>query len=124
VAAREEVPVPIHHEVPGVQRTTAALDAAHRLVPQVQAGRDKAVADMANQVSAEFAGQLLALEVAEVSRLAKACSLGTPSADSFTAQRPKAEPRCPRPNSVLTESAKPYQDHGSHRMLAVVTRSC
>ncbi len=42
-----------------------------QLVAMAQDALDRAVAAMANQVSAEFAAQLLGVELAEVRRLAK-----------------------------------------------------
>ena len=86
--------MPVRSEVREAQRLLAALDAAHahatrrlaqavgrraevpadqdRLVAAAQGALERAVADMANQVSAELAAQLCGFELAEVRRLAKA----------------------------------------------------
>ena len=86
--------MPVRPEVREAQRLLAALDAAHahaaerlaqaverraevlaeqdRLVAAAQEALEQAVADMANQVSAELAAQLCGFELAEVRRLAKA----------------------------------------------------
>ena len=86
--------MPVRPEVREAQRLLAALDAAHvhaagrlaqalarraevlaeqdRLVASAQEALERAVADMAKQVSAELAAQLCGFELAEVRRLAKA----------------------------------------------------
>ncbi len=86
--------MPVRPEVREAQRLLAALDAAHahavgrlaqaverraevlaeqdRLVATAQEALEQAVADMANQVSVEFAAQLFDLGPAEVRRLVKA----------------------------------------------------
>jgi hypothetical protein len=95
--------MPVRPGVREAQRTIAALDAAHahaagrldqalarraevlaeqdRLVALARAAVGQAVADMANQVSAELAAQLLGLGLAEVRRLAKAHPLGATAAN-------------------------------------------
>ena len=86
--------MPVRPEVREAQRLLAALDAAHahaverlaqaverrsevlgeqdRFVASAQEALEQAVADMANQVSAELAAQLFELDLPEVRRLAKA----------------------------------------------------
>ena len=85
--------MPVRPEVREAQRTIAALDAAHRnattrldqvlarraevlaeqdrLAASAQAAVERSVAEMANQLSAELAAQLLGLELIEVRRIAK-----------------------------------------------------
>jgi len=103
--------MPVRPEVREAQRTIAALDAAHRhaanrledalarraevvaeqgqLVAMARADLDRAVAAMANQVSAELAAQLLGLELADVRRLAKLYPFVATDSPSRSDQREK-----------------------------------
>jgi hypothetical protein len=104
--------MPVRSEVRQAQRTIASLDAAHRqaagrldqalahraeaiaeqdhLVSMAQGALDRAVADMANGVSAELAAQLFGLGLAEVRRLAKAYPPLGADRQAHVAQRPRA----------------------------------
>ena len=90
---RKEVTMPVRPELSAAQRALAVLDAAHaraaasleratahraevvaeqdRQVVAAQAAVDRAVAEMANSISAELTARLLGLSVNEVRRLAK-----------------------------------------------------
>ena len=89
----------VRDEVRDAQRALATLDAAHRRsvarldqalarrgevlaeqhrqVTAARAGVEAAIADMARQLSADLAAAVLALDVAEVRRLAKSCPPAT-----------------------------------------------
>jgi hypothetical protein len=104
--------MPVRSEVRQAQRTIASLDAAHRqaagrldqalarraeaiaeqdhLVSMAKGALDRAVADMANGVSAELAAQLFGLGLAEVRRLAKAYPPVGADRQAHAAQRPRA----------------------------------
>jgi hypothetical protein len=107
--------MPVRSEVRQAQRTIASLDAAHRqaagrldqalarraeaigeqdhLVSLAQGALDRAVADMANGVSAELAAQLFGLGLAEVRRVAKAYPPVGADRQADAAQRPRARQR-------------------------------
>ena len=118
--------MPVRSEVRQAQRTIASLDAAHRqaagrldqaltrrdeaiaeqdhLVSLAQGALDRAVADMANGVSAELAAQLFSLGLAEVRRLAKAYPPVATDRQAHAAQRPRAtQPRLPVSDQSLEE---------------------